>query len=73
MGFFGLRLGYSRVWIVCWWFDVWMEGEKKGVWIKEQGSKLKDGNPIVNKQMIILLYIDFIGYANFPPFFIAFN
>jgi len=42
-------------------------GEKKGVWIKEQGSKLKDGGPMANKRMIILLYTDPIGYADSPP------
>ena len=47
--------------------------QKKGVWIKEQGNKLKDGGPITNKQIIILLYIDLISYANFSLFSITFN
>jgi len=41
--------------------------QKRGVWIKEQGSKLKDGGPMANKRMIILLYTDPIGYADSPP------
>jgi len=47
--------------------------QKKGIWIKEQGSKLKNDGPMANKQIIILLYTNFINYVNFSPFFIAFN